>query len=251
MAFWKRDPAAPAQSKAASGGRGAANDLAAALGKLPCTESHCGANTGVACEYVDRRNRHCHTAWCPNHRLVIDGKVYCRRHAGVITALPETADLALPDLENRAPSLVNWVARDIDSEVCRMLLAELDESSGAQLVTDPVRLIFVGPERARAWERSWKLAVHTGLAIRVSLQVFENADSEIDVRVNSNSVDRLAPPWIAQRGESPPNVDAGQRQEFVKRILEAIARGVSRENALTVKADREHELIRGMYDTPK
>ena len=88
--------------------------LADLAGDQRCTQPGCGRTTGLACEYVDRRGHDCRTSWCPDHRLVIDGRVYCRRHAGVVSALPvgyvgHTAPM--PDLETRAPSLVRWVSR--------------------------------------------------------------------------------------------------------------------------------------------
>jgi len=79
------------------------------------------------------------------HRLVhrapvtIEGRVYCRRHAGVVSALPSldsSLAVSLPDLDNRAPSLVGWVSRQIDGDIWRLLLKELTSGSGGQLVAD-------------------------------------------------------------------------------------------------------------------
>ena len=113
------------------------------------------------CEYVDRRGRECRTAWCIEHRVTIEDRVYCRRHAGVVSALPSldsSPTVSLPDLDNRAPSLVGWVSRQIDGDVWRLLLKELSAGSGGQLVADPVTLVFVGIGRQRAWERAWGYA---------------------------------------------------------------------------------------------
>jgi hypothetical protein len=198
-----------------------------------CTQPGCEAGTGLACEYVDRRGRGCRTAWCPAHRLVIDGRVYCRRHAGVVSALPvgyvgHTAPM--PDLETRAPSLVSWVAREVDADIRQLLLAEVGEG-GVQLVTDPVYLVFVGSDRRRAWERAWKLVDHSGRSFRVSLLVEEGADAEIAVRVGTAIVERLAPPWIVQRLHGalpPPEVDAQRRKDFNRRLLAIIGKGIRR-----------------------
>jgi len=54
----------------------------------PCTQGGCTSHEGAPCEYVDRRGRECRTAWCPEHRVTIEDHVYCRRHAGVVSALP-------------------------------------------------------------------------------------------------------------------------------------------------------------------
>jgi hypothetical protein len=205
-------------------------------GDQPCTQPGCGNGTGLACEYVDRRGHCCGTAWCPEHRLVIDGRVYCRRHAGVVSALPvgyvgHTAPI--PDLETRAPSLVSWVAREVDADIRQLLLAEFGEG-GVQLVTDPVYLVFVGSDRRRAWERAWKLVDRSGQSLRVALLVEEGADAEVAIRVNTAILERLAPPWIVQRLHGalpPPEVDAQRRKDFNRRLLGIIGKGVLREAA--------------------
>jgi hypothetical protein len=183
---------------------------------------------------VDRRGHDCRTAWCPDHRLVIDGRVYCRRHAGVVSALPvgyvgHTAPM--PDLETRAPSLVSWVAREVDADIRQLLLAELPDERG-RLVMDPVYLVFVGCDRRRAWERAWKLVDHSGQSLRISLLVEECADAEVAVRVNTAILDRLAPPWIVQRLHGtmpPPEVDGQRRKDFNRRLLGIVRRGMERE----------------------
>lgn len=214
-----------------------------AIGDLPCTQAGCTASTGLECEYVDRRGRRCRTAWCPVHRVVVRDRVYCRRHAGVAAALPNDllqTQSPLPDLDNRAPSLVNWVAQAIDSEVRRLLLQELDASGGGELVSDPTILVFVGIDRRRAWERTWKLVSPDVAAARVSLMVEEDADTEVAVKVGLNVVDRLVPPWIARRDgvAADPVADRRARERFNEQILDAIDRGLLRERELARAAGR-------------
>ena len=232
MASWSRSR----QRAAIPGVR--AEQVAARLADLAgdqvCTQPGCPRATGIACEYVDRRGHHCRTAWCPEHRLVIDGRVYCRRHAGVVSALPvgyvgHTAPM--PDLETRAPSLVSWVAREVDADIRHLLLAD-DRDGHAQLITDPVYLVFVGRDRRRAWERAWKLVDHMGDSLRVSLLVEEAADAEVAIWVDSAIVERLAPPWIVQRLHGalpPPEVDAQRRKDFNRRILSIISKRMERD----------------------
>lgn len=206
-------------------------------GTLPCTTDGCAAMTAIPCEYVDRRTRQCRTAWCPRHRVIVEGHLYCRRHAGVVSALPvadSTLVTPLPDIDNRAPSLVAWVARQVDGDVWRLLLQELD-ADGGELIADPVVLVFTGVERLRAWERAWKLVTHTGVSRRVSLMVEEAHDDEVAVKIDANVVDRLAPPWITERrGFEPPDAetDRREREAFNQRILDAIERGLLRERQL-------------------
>ena len=232
MASWSRSRQ-PVTISGVGSERGAALlvDLA---GDQPCTQPGCGRTTGLACGYVDRRGHDCRTAWCPDHRLVIDGRVYCRRHAGVVSALPvgyvgHTAPM--PDLETRAPSLVSWVAREVDADIRQLLLPEVSDDR-VRLVTDPVYLVFIGCDRRRAWERAWKLVDHSGQSLRIALLVEECADAEVAVRVNAGIVDRLTPPWIVQRlhgSMPPPEVDAQRRKDFNRRLLSIIHRGMERE----------------------
>jgi len=185
---------------------------------------------GVACSYRDRRGRACPTAWCPTHRAPLAGPVLCRRHAGIVTALGASGALP-PDLETRAPSLLEWVSRGVDVGIAAALNVVADPQL-EQLVTVPGRLIFLGVERHRAWERAWQLAAHTGLTRRVSLVVEEADDSQVVIRVGQTIAGRLTPPWIEQRrrGESvSPEEDAKRRQQFDETILELVRKGLAAE----------------------
>jgi hypothetical protein len=211
-------------------------------GDLLCTQPGCGRSTGLDCEYVDRRGRACGTAWCPDHRLVIDAHVYCRRHAGVMSALPAGyagSAAPLPDLDNRAPSLVSWVAREIDADLRQLLLAESIPGQGSELLTDPVHPVFVGGDRRRAWERAWKLVDRHAGSLRVSLLVEECADAEVAVRVNSAIADRLSPPWIVQRlhgAQPPPEIDVQRRRDFNRRLLAIVRRGIEEERVAALRS---------------
>jgi len=210
----------------------------------PCTQAGCTSHEGAPCEYVDRRGRECRTAWCPEHRVTIEDHVYCRRHAGVVSALPSldsSIGISLPDLDNRAPSL--------DGDVWRLLLKELSSGSGGQLIADPVTLIFVGIGRQRAWERAWRLDSHVGIAHRVSIVVEEADDTKVTVKVGGNSVEQVVPPWIEHRvrGETvAPEDDRKEREDFYQRVLDSIERGLGHERDLSrYVAEGRHSLPQG------
>ena len=255
MPSWtrSRSPAAPDQDLETERRSAVLVDLE---GAAACTHPGCGGSTGLACEYIDRLGRSCRTAWCPEHRLVIGGRVYCRRHAGVVSALPGgyVANASpMPDLENRAPSLVSWVAREVDADIRQLLLSVPAPGEATQLLTDPVYLVFTGGNRRRAWERAWKLVDQTGHTLRVSLLVEECADAEVAVRVNMTIVERVMPPWIAQRlhGDAPPpELDAQRRRDFNRRLLAVIRAGVGLQEgrrgavATSPEAGDDHELHR-------
>jgi hypothetical protein len=227
MPLWKRDARK----------RGLAEDVPRAeqpiVGTLQCSERDCPNLTGEQCAYVDRRGRRCTTAWCPDHQSILGGAVYCRRHAGVVGALAAGAErLVMPDLDNRAPSLVNWVARDVEQVIQEIVTGYRGALGTDRLVSDPVNLVFLGPERARVWERAWKLVDHTGWSLRVSLEVDELRDTQVAVRVGRNVVARMVPPWIEarQRGEQlAPEVDAAQRAEFYRGLTAAVASAIEQE----------------------
>lgn len=199
-------------------------------GDLRCTEAGCYNVTGRACVYVDRRGRSCPSAWCPQHRGVVNGLVYCRRHAGVIRALPDGAAGALPDLDNRSPSLVAWVAHDVDAEVTALVTA--CAKPGQTVKNEPPRQTYVwhGQERVRSWESAWKLFDHVGIHLWVSLDVEEDHEDEICIRVGGAVVARLTPPWIAARTEGrtlSPSEDAVARREFTEAVVRTLREAIS------------------------
>jgi hypothetical protein len=228
MPLWKRrQEPEPESGPGPSGSSGQS-----VVGTLPCSERDCPNQTGEACGYVDRRGRVCGTAWCPDHQQLLGGVVYCRRHAGVMRVLSGSERAIMPDLENRAPSLVTWVARDVENVIQEIVTSYKEQLGTDRLMSDPTQLVFLGPERARVWERAWKLADHTGWSMRVSLEVDELHDTEVAVRVGRNVVARMTPPWIESRlrGEQcPPDVDAAQRADFYRAITAAVASAIDEE----------------------
>jgi hypothetical protein len=227
MAFWNRDRA---------GGDSAVDDAEHALGVLPCAMSGCVQHTGLACAYLDRRGRPCDTAWCPDHRLLHGGEVYCRRHWNTVQGLAEAFEAALPDRDNRAPSLVAWVGRRLAPSIQEILLARGNGGgSPLSLVSIPVHLVFVGRERTRVWERTWAVADHTGYRHDVTLQVEEAHDTELVVRVGRNVVTRVVPPWIEARlsgEEVSQETDMARRQDFYESLRQLIATALEREDAV-------------------
>ena len=227
MPFWKRDrdreETPPPPPDAA---------VQPVEGTLPCSERDCANHNAEACGYVDRRSRTCGTAWCPDHQSIVGGVVYCRRHAGVVRALSGQSQAVMPDLENRAPSLVNWVGRDVEQVIRDLVSGYGDRLHTDRLIADPVHLVYLGPERARVWERSWKLVDHTGWSLRVALEVDEVRDTEVAVRVGRNVVARMTPPWIEarQRGETlSAEDDAGNRAEFYRGIATQVSSAIEHE----------------------
>jgi hypothetical protein len=180
-----------------------------------CQSRGCANHNALPCNYRDRRGRLCPAVFCPDHRISIGGLEYCRRHAGTIRALGDRGRerFGLPDLENRGPSLVNFIAADLDEHV-RTLLSTVVRA-GETVVTDgEVTQGFDGDRRPR-WERSWKLVESTGPVLKVTVSVDEHLDPLVTVRVGMEMVAQGIPPWIEHRRKAS---DASEAEDQAERL---------------------------------
>jgi hypothetical protein len=208
------------------------------VGTLKCQARGCPNHTAMRCAYVDKRGRECNGIFCPAHWGVINGAVYCRRHANTVRALGDNGRdrRGLPDVDNRGPSLVNWIAREIDDQV-RGLLGTVAHGDERVLVDTDVALAYDHHRRPR-WERSWKLVETTGLVLKVAIHVDERDDALVTVRVGHEMVAQGVPPWIARRhtGEDiDPELDRLRRELFYRFLEENIREAVKQ---LRERADR-------------
>jgi hypothetical protein len=196
------------------------------VGADPCSEPGCTSHLGAPCTYVDRKGRACSTSWCPEHHLAVDDRVYCRRHSGVVRAISaNTLELfEYPDVDNRAASLCEWVANDLDP-LLRALLSELRAGHESEQVSSlPMRLVIQRQPAARAWVHSWTLSDHTGVIRKIGLQVDEASDVEVVASVDGNEVVRIVPPWIADRIPGYDDVtDEERRGDFRAALIGPIA----------------------------
>jgi hypothetical protein len=206
---------------------------APALGRvsLGCSAPACVSHDAARCSYVDRRQRQCETAWCSEHQQLVFSAAYCRRHAGIITALgPDFATFPLPDLENRAPSLANWIGRDIDSAIRDLLQTHFP---GHDMSVTSV--VNGGGTRERTWGRAWKLISATGVDLSINVTVPEADDSVVRVIYEGRLLVELTPPWIESRRDGvalDPQADHEARSSFYARILGDLEAAV-----LATKAD--------------
>ncbi len=194
-----------------------------------CKVAGCSNDTAQPCSYRDGRGRACRAVCCPDHGASTGGKFYCRRHAGVLRAVgtEATQQGGLPDLDNRAPSLVNWIARDLDANVQRLLTGAA--KTGESVIADDTVHVARDFNRRARWEQSWRLVDHTGLILKVTIQVLEENDSLVRVHVGSGVIADGVPPWIARRTEdSDVATDAAQRQRFYQWLDESIFMAVDR-----------------------
>ncbi len=151
---------------------------------IPCSARECSDEDAQLCAYRDRRGRTCRTASCRSHGLAVNGTRYCRRHAGTLQALDTRSGqpVTVPDVSDRAASLVNWIARDLDASI-RASLTQAARAGETVLADDFVHLVRDQTREAR-WERGWRIVDHTGLVLKVTLFVNE-----------LGRLRRLHPPW--------------------------------------------------------
>ncbi len=196
---------------------------------IVCNFPGCSNDTAQRCAYRDGRGRACRTAFCPEHAVAVDGKRYCRRHAGVVRAVgaEATPSGGLPDVDNRAPSLVSWIARDLDANVRRLLTGAA--RSGESVIADETVHVARDFNRRARWEQSWRLVDHTGVILKVTIQVLEENDSLVRVHVGSGVIADGVPPWIVRRAETGDmETDTAQRQRFYQWLDESIFMAVDK-----------------------
>jgi hypothetical protein len=188
----------------------------------------------MQCSYVDRRQRQCPTAWCEQHCHLVFNANYCRRHAGVIAALGANfGELVLPDLDNRAPSLASWVARDLDGPIRTLLQTAFPGES-----MNVTGVVSGGAWRERTWGCSWKIISPLGVDCSVSVTVLEADDGAVRAAFDGKEILEIVPPWIEARRQGvtiEAETDTEERRRFYERILEAL------EDALMAAKRRRHE----------
>jgi hypothetical protein len=208
----------------------------AVVGDQPCSERGCPRLDGLVCGYVDRRGRRCGTAWCPDHRSLFDGYAFCRRHAGTVRAIGlDVVPRALaPDLDNRAPSLVNWVCNGLDERMRAFLIELIPRGSPDELGEERVHLIRAA-EGKRRWDRSWKVFNHTGVTVKITVSVDEADDTTVIVRDGQRALVKAVPPWIDRRIRTL-SVSEGQDEEerriFYDWIFDRICTSLTRDGAI-------------------
>jgi hypothetical protein len=190
-----------------------------------CNSSGCRRRDGIQCSYVDKRSRRCPTAWCPNHVAAVAGIAYCRRHASTMAAIEGSEVVAgLPDLDNRAPSLVGWMGTELDAPI-RDLFSRIVPRSGATLVAGPVRLVLTPGGSTRRWSKTWKLVDRAAVLSSVSVDVDELDDCHVSARVDGEVIGRGVPPWIGKRLagiEVDATAAAADRNEFAAAMARSI-----------------------------
>src|SRR5579863_543046 len=202
---------------------------------IACVTRGCCSTDATQCEYRDRYGARCYLAGCAIHSVVRANRRYCRRHASTLdaTAAPDGYPRVAPRLHERGPSLVNWVASDLDADI-RALLTRHRRRTESVVADAQVRFVRYHNRHER-WERSWRIVDHTGLVVKVTIWVDNSGDEAvIHARVGELLVAETVPPWIADRraGETTSGaIDIARRRRFYEELLAAIALGMTQEMA--------------------
>jgi hypothetical protein len=200
---------------------------------IACVTRGCSSTDATQCEYRDRYGARCELAGCAIHSVRRHNGRYCRRHASTLdaTAAPDGYPRVAPRLHERGPSLVNWVASDLDADI-RDLLTRHSRHTESVVADGQVCLVRYHNRHER-WERSWRIVDHTGLVLKVTIWVDNSGDEAvIHVRVGDLLVAETVPPWIADRrtGETTSGaIDIARRRGFYESLLAAIAMGMTPE----------------------
>jgi hypothetical protein len=207
--------------------------LAASASRERCAATGCRRREATRCAYVDKRSRQCPTAWCVEHGQEVEGRLFCRRHASTVTAMASEEKVSvLPDLDNRAPSLVGCVADDLDAGVRELLLRSAP--AGTTVVSDPVRLVVTPGTTVRRWSKTWRLLDHSSVLNRIAIGV-EEGGTAVSARVDTDLIGGGVPPWISARlaghGLTEAEV-AAQRREFAAALARSIELVLSRSEVL-------------------
>jgi len=195
-----------------------------------CRERGCTAPASAKCAYVDGRGRSCETAWCHRHLHTIGAEAYCRRHAGTVAALGGKANdpRALPAVDHRGASLVNWICIEGHSALHGAVASAL--RPGEVIFEDRTVNVVRQSDGSRRWERGWRIGDRTGIICKVMICIDEQSDSLVSLRVNDTALAQGAPPWITRRqlGQRVvPEVDAADRRQFYGFLVGYISRALA------------------------
>lgn len=188
---------------------------------LVCGESGCERPARIRCDYTDRDGGECPTRRCATHIVACGRHGYCRRHAGVVTALPEGTPLVgtLPPVDNRAISLLHWTGDTLGPLMGRILAHSRPDHT--LMLVDPVHRADEG-DGLHHWRRSWSAAGAGGAPAAVELDVTEEEDTVLRVLVDGCLIGHGTPPWIDHRWSGDDHGDTELRRDFYDRVMQSV-----------------------------
>lgn len=213
-----------------------------------CSSSGCAAPAHWQCAYVDANHVRCQTRWCQSHGTVVDGWVFCRRHASVAETMGRAAGTLnevknVPAVGDRAVALAIQVGRDLNWDMLKLLEDCYGADRSVRIHADQtVRAVWHDHHfvehgtgdvplltrswRQRHWEWSWSVSNPAGYLKRITLSVPVAEEPEVTVKVDRTVVFAGVPDWIQRRqqGRAPLSTD---QTAFKSRILAEVVRWVT------------------------
>lgn len=196
--------------------------------RVRCLDTGCTNVATSRCAYIDRRQVRCDTHRCVEHIATVSGQPYCSRHASVVTAVSnDLCTEILPDVDEGAPSLVSWVGGELGAEIDIALIAEAP-SSDAFVVAGVTRATSLRDGTAQVWMRSWSLVDNGGILQQVSIEVDDQNDHALTIRVGGELVGRHEPRRIGgdRRETMAYDEDESARQAFRDAVMHDVKLGL-------------------------
>jgi hypothetical protein len=158
----------------------------------------------------------------------MEGRAFCRRHAR-LSASADAGEFqmtqSLPDLDNRSPSLADYVGDALEPRVMEFLWSICRPGTNDQVAAEPLRVVHPAGGGTRRWDRTWKIYDHTGVIVHVTVEADESRDPEVDLKIGRNLIGQGVPPWIERRRQGLPPLgaaaDAEDRERFYASIWQA------------------------------
>jgi hypothetical protein len=193
-----------------------------------CARSGCDSRKMQGCSYQDRDGNVCITQWCMDHVKVVDGAAYCPRHAGVIRAITRSSSPdERPPVRCRAPSLAAWFAHILDPQIDAMVSQLVEAGYGHQVVRHGLSHRIGNVPAHHHWEQHWQVQVPERAPVDILIDVREEVDIVVRVRVNEVLVTRIVPPWIEQHQNHSGKGDEDRiREEFCHRIISLLGQSL-------------------------
>jgi hypothetical protein len=193
-----------------------------------CARSGCESRMMRRCAYVDREGDSCITQWCMDHIKVLSGVAYCPRHAGVVKAIAgsSTPD-ERPPVKCRAPSLTAWFADMLNPQIDEILSRFSEAGYEHHLVRHGLSHRIGNVPAHHHWEQRWEVEVSGQPPVDILVDVKEEIDIVVRVRVNEVLVTRIVPPWIERHQNLSRKGDEDRiREEFCQRIVSLIGQSL-------------------------
>ena len=135
---------------------------------------------------------------------------------------------ALPAVDHRGASLVNWICIEGHSALHGAVASAL--KTGEVIFEDRTVNVVRQSDGSRRWERGWRIGDRSGLKSKVLVCVDESDDALVLLAVDDKVIAVAVPPWITRRRSHQavtPALDASDRTQFYGFLFGHIQRALA------------------------